>query len=109
MTGWKVLTIGSSSALVLVALHCGGSAPRADGAPAAPGHAGLATARQELETARRYLDQATADRGGHREQAIHLVDRAMWEIDGATGATGVGSAQPGPSQAPPPAPPQVRP
>lgn len=83
MDGWKVVTVVSSSGLFLLALQCG-SAPRATApqqSQTQSGPAAMRTARSELSVARRYLDQATADRGGHREQAIHMVDQAMWEID----------------------------
>jgi hypothetical protein len=90
MDGWKIVTI-FSSALALFVFQCGGAAP-----PAAPqaGPPSTSAALAELATARQYLDLATPDRGGHREQALHLVDRAVWEIDQTVDAASMGQLEP---------------
>ncbi len=86
MDPWKVVALASSGALALVLFHCGGApatSPAATPAAAAApsGESEMMLARDELATARRYLDDAIPDKGGHREQAVRLVDQAVFEIN----------------------------
>jgi hypothetical protein len=75
---WR--TTVTSTVVVLLMTGCREAPPSSS--PAEPGGPALMqAARTELATARQYLDQATPDRGGHREQAMHMVDRAVWELD----------------------------
>jgi hypothetical protein len=41
----------------------------------------MAAARNHLRSARQELQQAMTDKGGHREKAIGIVDRAIGEVD----------------------------
>jgi hypothetical protein len=41
----------------------------------------MVSARNHLRSARQELNQALADKGGHREKAIGLVDRAISQVD----------------------------
>jgi hypothetical protein len=41
----------------------------------------MVTARDQLRAARTELQAATADKGGHRERAIELVNRAIGQVD----------------------------
>jgi hypothetical protein len=41
----------------------------------------MITARDQLRAARGELQAATADKGGHRERAIELVNRAIGQVD----------------------------
>ena len=41
----------------------------------------MQAARADLQTAKRELQQATADKGGHRVNAISLVNRAIAEVN----------------------------
>lgn len=41
----------------------------------------MVSAREQLRAARRELQDAVADKGGHRERAIDLVDRAIAQVD----------------------------
>ena len=38
-------------------------------------------ARDQLRAARSELQAATADKGGHRERAIEIIDRAIGQVD----------------------------
>ena len=65
-----------ASALLFVALLVGGYA--AGRAHAAQPHMNSALAH--LRNARHELDAATADKGGHRERAIGIVNRAIEQV-----------------------------
>jgi hypothetical protein len=41
----------------------------------------MLNARGHLRSARQELREATADKGGHRERAIEIVDRAIGQVD----------------------------
>ena len=41
----------------------------------------MIAARDHLRNARRELQAAVADKGGHRERAIQIVDSAIGEVD----------------------------
>lgn len=64
-------------ALLLCATLIGGIL--AGRAHAAQNH--MIEARNHLRSARQQLHAATADKGGHREKAIGLVDQAIGEVD----------------------------
>ena len=63
-------------ALLAVALASGFFAGRAS---ARQDH--MVSARNHLRQARQQLQQAVADKGGHRENAIKLCDDAIAEVD----------------------------
>lgn len=50
-------------------------------ASAAPDQPFMRAARADLVTARRELQKATPDKGGHRVKAIALVNKAIAEVD----------------------------
>jgi hypothetical protein len=64
------------SAIALVVLLAGGFV--AGRAHAAQTH--MVAALDHLRAARRNLENATADKGGHRERAIGAVDRAIEQV-----------------------------
>ena len=66
-----------SALLLLVALLVGGYA--AGRAHAAQPH--MASALAHLRNARHELDAATADKGGHRERAIGIENRAIEQVE----------------------------
>ncbi len=41
----------------------------------------MVAAREQLRAARRELQEALADKGGHRERAIEIIDRAIAQVD----------------------------
>jgi len=41
----------------------------------------MVAARDQLRAARGELQAATADKGGHRERAIEIIDRAIGQVD----------------------------
>jgi Ni/Co efflux regulator RcnB len=41
----------------------------------------MASARNHLRNARQELRDATADKGGHRERAMTIIDEAIAEVD----------------------------
>lgn len=41
----------------------------------------MVAARDQLRAARRELHDAVADKGGHRERAIEIIDRAIAQVD----------------------------
>lgn len=61
----------TSAALLAFALGC---------ASTGPGQPHMRAALDELRSARTELDQALADKGGHRVRAIGLVDSAISEV-----------------------------
>ena len=65
------------AALILVAALVGSFA--AGRAHAAQTH--MMAARNHLRAARQSLRDAMADKGGHRERAMELIDRAIGEVD----------------------------
>jgi hypothetical protein len=74
---WKGIAIVSSGALVVL-LACGGG--EAVVRPAAAGQPNMEAAREHLQSARALLDRAEPNKGGHRERAIELVDRAIAQV-----------------------------
>ncbi len=50
-------------------------------AGAAPDQPFMQAARADLQTAKRQLQQATADKGGHRVKALTLVNQAIAEVN----------------------------
>lgn len=64
-------------ALLLIVTLAGGFV--AGRAHAAQSH--MAAARNHLRNARQELQSAAADKGGHRERAIGIVDEAIVEVD----------------------------
>ena len=65
------------AAFFLVVMLAGGFV--AGRAHAAQPH--MASARNHLRSARAELERAEADKGGHRERAVRLVDDAIAEVD----------------------------
>lgn len=41
----------------------------------------MQAARDSLLVAKRHLEEATADKGGHRERAVRLINKAITEVD----------------------------
>lgn len=73
MNIWKLTTLFSTGAL-LVTLACATAKPVfAEQQPA------MQSALQALEGAKRHLEAATADKGGHRAKAIVLTTEALEE------------------------------
>jgi hypothetical protein len=78
MNIWKPIAIVSSAALAaLVACGGGGVAIRSAGAD----QPHMQVARDHLQQARASLDRAEANKGGHRERAIELVDQALAQVN----------------------------
>lgn len=46
-----------------------------------PSHPVLLNARNQLEGAKRSLEHATHDCGGHRAQALQIIDSALAEVE----------------------------
>ena len=80
MSIWKPIAIFSSTALVLV-LACGGGERAVAPAGAGPEQPHMAAAKDHLQQARASLDHAEPNKGGHRERAIELVDRAIAQVN----------------------------
>jgi hypothetical protein len=78
MSIWKPVAIVSTSAL-LVLLACGGGVVVVR--PAAAGQPNMEAAREHLQSARTFLDRSEPNKGGHRERAIELVDRAIAQVN----------------------------
>jgi hypothetical protein len=78
MNMWKAVAILSTSALVTL-LACGGGS--AVVRPAGAGQPRMEEARTHLAEAKSALESAEANKGGHRERAIGLVDQAIAEVD----------------------------
>jgi hypothetical protein len=74
----KVIAIASSTALAVL-LACGGGAVVVR--PAAAGQPNMEAAREHLQSARSFLERAEPNKGGHRERAIELVDRAIGQVN----------------------------
>ena len=73
MNIWKLTTLVTTGAL-LVTIACATARPAsAEQQPA------MQSALQTLEGAKRHLDSATADKGGHRAKAIVLTTEAIEE------------------------------
>ncbi len=62
--------------LVLIVLIAGFVA----GCASSSGQPHMTAARDQLRAARSELDAARADKGGHREQAIAIIDQALGEV-----------------------------
>ena len=71
MNPWKASTLALGAALALVL-----ASPPADSAPQPMMKKALAT----LKTAKGQLQKATADKGGHRVNAMGLIDQAIGEV-----------------------------
>jgi hypothetical protein len=78
MSIWKVIAIGSSTALAIL-LACGGGEVVVR--PAAAGQPNMEAAREHLQSARSFLERSEPNKGGHRERAIELVDRAIGQVN----------------------------
>jgi hypothetical protein len=78
MNVWKPVAIVSSSLLAVV-LACGGAQVAERSAAADQPH--MVAAREHLLQARASLDRAEPNKGGHREHAIELVDRAIQQVN----------------------------
>lgn len=78
MTIWKPVAIVSSSVLVAL-LACGGGEVAVR--PAAADQPNMQGARDHLVQARSFLERAEANKGGHRERAIALVDQAIAQVN----------------------------
>jgi len=78
MNIWKAAAVFSSSALVVV-LACGGgeAVVRTAGAD----QPNMQAAREHLLQARGSLERAEPNKGGHRERAIELVDKAINQVN----------------------------
>ncbi|MBV9948671.1 MAG: hypothetical protein JOZ69_17620 [Myxococcales bacterium] len=74
MDEWKTVAVISTSAL-LVLLACGGGEAVVRSAGA--GQPNMEAARDHLQSARTFLERAEANKAGHRERAIGLVDQAI--------------------------------
>ncbi len=74
MNFWKVSTFALSAALGASALYA--SVTPASAEPQPQMHA----AKELLEGAKRHLENATADKGGHRARAITLTSQALEEV-----------------------------
>jgi hypothetical protein len=78
MNIWKPVAIASSSVLALL-LACGGGEVVVHSASA--DQPNMQMAREHLGRARESLERAVPNKGGHRERAIDLVDRAIAQVD----------------------------
>ena len=78
MNLWKVIAVVSSSMLAIL-IACGGGsvAVRQAGAD----QPNMQAAREHLEQAKVSLERAEPNKGGHRERAMDLVNRAIAEVD----------------------------
>jgi septal ring factor EnvC (AmiA/AmiB activator) len=50
-------------------------------------HPEMAAAKQDLQSARRHLQAASGDKGGHRERALDATNRAIEELNAALART----------------------
>ncbi|HEY8077153.1 MAG TPA: hypothetical protein VIF62_23665 [Labilithrix sp.] len=80
MNVYKPIAIVSTSALVVL-LACGGGNEAVHPAHAGAEQPHMVAARDHLREARASLDRAEANKGGHREKAIELVDGAIRQVD----------------------------
>ena len=78
MNLWKPVAIVSSSALAVL-LACGGGAVAVR--PAAADQPHMESARDHIQAAHGELEHAEANKGGHRERAIALLDQALGEVN----------------------------
>jgi hypothetical protein len=78
MNIWKPIAIVSSSVLTLL-LACGGGEVVVR--QAAAEQPNMQAAREHLEHARGSLERAEPNKGGHRERAIELIDRAIAQVN----------------------------
>jgi hypothetical protein len=78
MNPWKVVAVLSSSMLAIL-IACGGGSVAVRQASA--DQPNMQSAREHLEEAKVSLERAEPNKGGHRERAIDLVNRAVAEID----------------------------
>ncbi|HEV3190735.1 MAG TPA: hypothetical protein VGY54_09585 [Polyangiaceae bacterium] len=78
MNIWKPIAVVSSTALALI-LACGGGGVAVRNAGADQPY--MQAAREHLQQARASLERAEANKGGHRERAIDLVDRAIAQVN----------------------------
>lgn len=79
MNIWKPLAIVSSTAVV--ALLAFGDGRGGVTQAAADDQPNMVAARDKLKDARASLDKAVPNKGGHRERAIALVDKALKEVN----------------------------
>lgn len=75
MNRWKILAVALAAALVAV---LGSAALDSASAIRQPQ---MQAALQKLRAARRHLEQATPDKGGHRGKAMDLVGQAIGEVE----------------------------
>jgi hypothetical protein len=78
MNLWKAVAVLSSASLAVV-LACGGGEAVVHTAGAEQPN--MVAARDHLMQARASLDKAEANKGGHRERAIGLVDQALAQVN----------------------------
>ena len=78
MNIWKPIGIVSSSVLAVV-LACGGGEVVVRNAGA--DQPNMQAAREHLQQAKVSLERAEPNKGGHRERAIELVDKAIAQVD----------------------------
>jgi hypothetical protein len=78
MNFWKPVAIISSSGFAIL-IACGGGQVVVQPAHADQPH--MQAAREHLQHARESLDHAEPNKGGHRERAIELVDKAIAQVD----------------------------
>ncbi len=78
MNVWKIAAVVSSSMLaVLIACGGGGAAVHT----ASADQPNMQAAREHLVQAKLSLERAEPNKGGHRERAIDLVNRALAQVD----------------------------
>jgi hypothetical protein len=78
MNMWKIVAVVSSSMLAVL-IACGGGSVAVQTASA--DQPNMQAAREHLEQAKVSLERAEPNKGGHRERAIDLVNRAIAQVD----------------------------
>jgi hypothetical protein len=80
MNYWKPLALVSMGTVAII-LSCGGDERRPGVAPARAGQPHMEAAVNHLNAARRELEVAEHNKGGHRDRAIQLTDQAINEVN----------------------------
>lgn len=74
--GGIALTLAMTGTLAGCTYYSGGPGPGGPG----PGQPYMQNALSALQEARQQLEQAAPDKGGHRVQAVQLVDQAITQV-----------------------------